>query len=317
MRRYTNLKTSLLPVLVLIALGFSSSIFAGCNSAQLAGPEDGSTLPRPDLAMDNSGGTVTVTMDSFVVPAGAEVYKCQNFVNPFGGADVEVKQFESHMTAGSHHLLVFYKNGLTSSGPLGSCSGLEFAATPYGSQRRDDLLTFPPGVAAFIPGTQGMRFQSHYLNATDKDITASVAVTFHKALPGTITDHAGVLFFVNTDLKIPSTNMPFTLQKTCPLTVPVNIIQSASHMHQHAVGFTASSDTSMIYQTREWNEPTPAVFAPPLHLEAGSSITFGCTWVNNSGATLTFGESAMTNEMCIFTAQFYPIVGKSNVIPCF
>ncbi len=87
-----------------------------------------------------SGGpddqTPHLEMDSFVVPAGGEVYKCQNFANPFGGANAEVTKFESHMTPGSHHLLLFYKKNPTD-GPLEDCSGLEFAATPYSTQLPD------------------------------------------------------------------------------------------------------------------------------------------------------------------------------------
>ena len=79
---------------------------------------------------------MTIELASFDVGPGEEVYKCQNFANPFG-EDVEVSAFESHMTGGSHHLLLFYKNG-ASDGPLTDCSGLEFDATPYGTQLPDD-----------------------------------------------------------------------------------------------------------------------------------------------------------------------------------
>src|SRR5215831_1905142 len=105
-----------------------------------------------------SGQSVTITMDSFDVPPGGEVYKCQNFANPFGGADAEIGGFESHMTVGSHHLLLFYRDGATD-GPLEDCSGLEFAATPYSTQLPNDSLSFPSGVAAKLPSTQGFRIQ--------------------------------------------------------------------------------------------------------------------------------------------------------------
>ena len=70
-----------------------------------------SSNPAPPGSSDD--GMITLTMSPFVVPAGGEVYKCQNFANPFGGADTEVTAFESHMTKGSHHLLLFYKPGAT------------------------------------------------------------------------------------------------------------------------------------------------------------------------------------------------------------
>ncbi len=36
-----------------------------------------------------------------------------------------------------------------------------------------------------------------------------------------------------------------------------------------------------------------------------SSITWTCTYNNETGGTLTFGDSAEKNEMCIFLARFY------------
>ena len=41
-------------------------------------------------------------------------------------------------------------------------------------------------------------------------------------------------------------------------------------------------------------------------VKAGQKITFTCTYLNNSGGLLTFGESALNNEMCIFDGPFFP-----------
>jgi hypothetical protein len=48
------------------------------------------------------------------------------------------------------------------------------------------------------------------------------------------------------------------------------------------------------------------VFSPALGLSAGTSIRWACSYTNNTGQTLTFGESAAKNEMCIFTGTYYP-----------
>ena len=263
-----------------------------------------------------NGDSVTFTMAPFTVPVKGEIYKCQEFANPWG-ADTEISVFESHMTAGSHHLLVFYKAGVAN-GPLVDCSGLEFAATPYGSQRPDDSVAFPDKVAALVPAGQGFRLQVHYLNASPGEISPTVTVTMKKATPGTITDHAGVFFFINNNISIDSDGQPHSLSKTCTIPTNMNVLLAASHMHKHATDFVAKTGAgATLYATQDWSEPTPATFAPPLQLAAGTKVTFTCTWVNNTGKMLTFGESADTNEMCIFDGQFYPIQGTQNIIPCF
>jgi hypothetical protein len=268
--------------------------------------------PSPDMADPNA---IVLAMTSFTVPAGSEIYKCQNFANPVG-ADIEVQSFESHMTPGSHHMLVFYKDNLTNSA-LEDCSGLEFAPTPYGTQRPDDGVTFPPGVAAQILKTQGLRLQSHYLNATQQPITASVRVVLHPAAPGSVQQNAGVFFFLNNNLSIPPTGQPFSLTQTCTIPVDLNVIKADSHMHQHATHFIATNAGRTVYETSDWNEPKPTLFDPPFQYAAGSTVTFTCTWVNNTGMTLTFGESARTNEMCIFSGNVYPTVMGYNILPCY
>ena len=65
-----------------------------------------------------------LTTEPFVVPSGEEVYRCQNFANPFG-SDVEVQRTELYMTPGSHHMFAFYREG-AQNGALETCSGLEF-----------------------------------------------------------------------------------------------------------------------------------------------------------------------------------------------
>lgn len=260
-----------------------------------------------------SGQTVTIEMDAFEIAPGAEVYKCQNFVNPFGG-DVEVSAFESHMTGGSHHLLLFYENGAEDS-PLEDCSGLEFGPTPYSTQLPDDSIAFPPGVAAPISATKGLRMQSHYLNTTPDTVTANVKMTFHLAAPGTVTDHAGVMFIVQPFISVPP-NSTKDVHYGCTIPQDMSIIKTASHMHKHGTKFVSTVADEPFYQTDSWDHPVPALFDPPRKLSAGDPLQFTCTFVNNSPNTLTFGESAESNEMCILVASFFPAPAGDPTIGC-
>lgn len=288
---------------------------AGGSAANSTGAAPTTSTTAPTSSSTGGGGqTVTIELDSFEVGPGEEVYKCQNFANPFGGADVEVSAFESHMTGGSHHLLLFYKDG-AEDGPLTNCSGLEFAATPYGSQLPDDSLTFPAGVAAAIPSTTGIRLQSHYLNVTGETITAHVAVTFHLAEPGTVTDLAGVLFMVQPEISIPPMSTT-TISYDCNVPLDMHVMKASSHMHKHGVKFRSTVAGETLYDTDDWDEPPPALFAPPRELKAGQPLHFECTFQNDSTETLTFGESAMSNEMCILTASFYPTPAALPTITC-
>src|SRR5687767_5143193 len=128
--------------------GRGASSGAGNGSSTSGGPSTGGSGGNPQ--------TITLTMDPFVVHAGEEVYKCQNFANPFHG-DAEIVAFESHMTPGSHHLLLFHGDEYDADGPLVDCSGLEFALNVYGAQQPDKVMTFPEGVAALVLESTGFR----------------------------------------------------------------------------------------------------------------------------------------------------------------
>jgi len=251
-----------------------------------------------------SGGAITITMDSFDVGPGQEVYKCQNFANPFGG-DGEVSAFESHMTEGSHHLLLFYEDGATDSA-LEDCSGLEFAPTPYSTQLPDDALTYPDGVSALVPAAKGFRLQSHYLNPTNETITAHVEVTLHTVDPGVETQHAGVLFVVEPNFVI-APHSTQTVTHDCSIPFDMNLLKAASHMHKHGTGFVATVSDETLYETTTWSDPVPVVFDPPKAVAGGSPLHFECDFQNDSDSPLVFGESAATNEMCIFVSAFYPV----------
>jgi hypothetical protein len=60
-----------------------------------------------------------------------------------------------------------------------------------------------------------------------------------------------------------------------------------------------------LYETTDWDEPVAVGYDPPVPLNPGDKITWTCTYNNDSGQNLTFGESAAINEMCIFTGRFY------------
>ena len=282
------------------------------TSGGAGGSGGGATTGTSTGTSGNAGDTVTLTMTSFTVPPGGEVYKCQNFANPFGGADVDVSAFESHMTGGSHHLLLFYHDNAVDSA-VEDCSGLEFAATPYSTQIPDDSLEFPTGVAAQFPADKGFRLQSHYLNTSDKPIEAHVQVTLHLAKPGTVTDHAGVLVVPEFKFAI-QPNSTQVVSHTCKLPYDMNLLKAASHMHKHGKHFDATIGGEKVFETDTWDEPDAALYSPPKAVKGGDTLKFNCTFVNNSANTLTFGESAENNEMCIFVSSFYPVpAGKATV----
>jgi hypothetical protein len=113
---------------------------------------------------------------------------------------------------------------------------------------------------------------------------------------------------------------PHTTQvvtRNCKVPLDMNVMFASSHMHQHGTHFTGSIAGQEVYTTNTWDAPKPKIFTPEFAAKKGDSLSFACTFQNDGDTTLTFGESAMTNEMCIFTAQFYPLPdGMAPTMDC-
>src|SRR5262249_44450674 len=152
----------------------------------------------------------------------------QDFANPFGGVDTEVSEIDSDMTPGSHHMLLFYQANATNT-DVAPCAAIQFQTMLFGAQSPHTTLPYPAGVAALVKGTQGFHMQMHYLNTTGADDVKQVTITFHKAAPGTITQHAGVFFFNNiTGISVAPGKSVMTT-KSCTFATAVKMIYATAH----------------------------------------------------------------------------------------
>ena len=296
----------------------SSSSGSGSSHADAGGSESGASSTITDVVPDPSryAYKVTLTMQSFTVDAGQEVYMCQDFANPFKGVEADIVSYELHMSTGSHHMFAFYTANATD-GSLITCpqGGLTFAPYTFTAGSPDAVETYPNGMGAAIPATQGFTINAHFINATASPLTGNVALTVYVANPGQVTQHVGPIFLNQALLSVPATNQPSTSTSSYSLTQDVNLLLGSSHMHQRATNFVSSASTGqMLYQTTVWAEPKPVIYSPPLHLSTGTTITWSCTYVNDTGSTLTFGESASTNVMCISEFIYFPVSDPANPV---
>jgi hypothetical protein len=278
----------------------------------------------PDTDEIDATQTKTINMDPFPVPAGQEVFYCQTFANPWG-KQVDIKTYDLSMDTGSHHMFAFYQTNATN-GAVASCpsGGLQFGPFTFTSQQPKVTQTFPATVGATIPQTTGFQLMAHYVNTGSTPLTAHVSLTMAIAKAGKVTQHAGVIFDNQATMSVPpNTNgsqntTPYPSSETLAVGQEVYILTASSHMHKFGKTFTATANIPgqapmTIYTTTDWDEPVAKTFNPPLHLPNGTSITWTCTDVNPSTTqSLTFGEYANTNVMCINVDIFYPVSDVNN-----
>jgi len=261
--------------------------------------------PRPEMP-------ATFIADAFDIPPGGEMFRCQNFDNPYR-RDVAVLSSEAFMTVGSHHMFLFLEQTPGALGPLFECSGLSFGTSIHTAQKSESRIDYPPGVGMIVPGTNGFQIMVHYLNTSTELIHAVVAVTLHATDPSNVRIHASQIFANTISVNIPARSKG-TVKHSCGIPTDVNLFTAVSHMHSHGVHYVArSSDGQLLYETKDWAEPEPWRFTPPRLLRAGSTIDITCDYDNQTDQDLTFGESAATNEMCIFVGGYYPAMDGQSI----
>jgi hypothetical protein len=261
------------------------------------------------------------------VPPGGETLMCMYAQMPADRGVIAVPSAESIFTPGSHHLLA-YRSDLTSipdgqAGVAWSCKDgswmMHQRGSYYEAQQPMSRRDLPPGVAhRFQPG-EVVIIQTHYLNAGTDPLDAHAQLTLHTVDVNTVPDEAGSIIFSDMNISVPPGG---TSRSTMTCTLPSDFLPALlwSHMHKQGSNFVATTDDQAavaqlgtLYTEMDWNEPHPRAYPydPPATLHAGTHITFSCDYANPTSSTLTFGQSAETNEMCILHGMYWPRMSSS------
>jgi hypothetical protein len=281
----------------------------------------------PDADLDQP---ITLTMTSFSVPPNSEVYKCQQFGNPWGH-DVDIVKLDGYMSPGSHHFFLFNMDSTTTrntAAAIGDCpgQGIEFHPFPYLSQTPGHYIISYPQTNMGYPlvAANGLMMNSHYLNTGSTATTPTVSITIYPAKAGVVTVHVGSIFLNNTLFGVPAmTTTPTWYPKTqTPITAEdYTIITNWSHMHKYSTDFQASANGNKFYDEPDWSEPaminanTDPMHLLPMQMKANTAITWQCLYTNPTSTAMTFGDSAQTNVMCIYIGQYYPADTTSPSYP--
>jgi len=304
------------------AAGAGGSWLTRLLAARAAG---GRVAEVPTFESDKAKTTVSDTQVKFemdlLVPRGAELHRCVYAQFPSDRGEIAVQRVESHYTPGSHHLLA-YRSELTAipEGKEGLLDCYESGASAqqrgsyYEAQQPEEKRELPAGVAHIFQPGEVLVLEAHYINATEKDITAHVEMITHTTNRADIKQEAGTLFYNNVNIMVPPHSTAHT-EMSCTLPQDIQLALLWSHMHARGVKFVAETDDpeaakvlGTLYEEKEWAEPRPRVYPsdPPVVLHAGTRIRFACDFQNDTDKTFRFGQSAEANEMCILHGMYWP-----------
>jgi hypothetical protein len=310
------------------ALILVTAALVGCGGATKS-PGNGGSGGSGGGGGSSGPQSYSLSFGPILVPAGTENTQCivRRLGNP---APLHVGSVHNTLGTSSHHMVVYRVNDTTEQTTPFACKPFQDTVTGNGSpiiisQKTDDLLEMPTGVAYTLDANQMIRIEMHYINATTSDVMLTSTTTMNE-----VTDYqneASFFLIGDMDISIPS-NSDVTLGPVflplAPAYADANFFAITGHEHQLgtdvqvATAANATDTGTMVYDVPNWlwSEPATVHHDPAFKLAPGGGFRFTCKWRNPnpdaSAPPVVFGESA-NDEMCFFWAYYYPSQGGSHV----
>ncbi len=292
-------------------------------------PSDGSVTTDTGGAVDAGtfvpgGERYTINWGPVTAAAGEENTKC--IVARLGNPEpVRVGQIINSLGPASHHMIVYRTADTMEQLEPFDCTPFVDTLDPSRgapltvSQRSEETITLPEGVAYTLDANQMVRLELHYINTTPDPVEVVASSTFVSIAPETFENEADFLFIGNPEIDIPARST-LTLGPTYfPLPADLadsNFFSVTGHTHQWGTNVfvettdSASGTGTPVYDVARWywDEPETVYHDPAFTVPRGGGFRFTCEYDNTSASSVGFGESA-NDEMCFFWAYYYPSHG--------
>jgi hypothetical protein len=282
----------------------------GCGSDASQTP-DASTQPD---AYEVPDGYTRLIGRTWTVPAGAfDVYRC---VRVTVTEDTYITNIIAQAPPGTHHTVLSIAGANGTAGPDGeqNCGvgtlGMEML---YASGVGTSPLDFPGGVGIKISAGQQIHLNLHLFNAGDEALSGESAILV-KAQPTPPPQLAEMVFAGKFLFAIPSNNQPYNVVGGCTVPTAYSLFAVWPHMHQLArhqkVELVRGTSATVLHDLPfDFAEQTYNVKSPLVEVEQGDQIRVTCTYVNNTGQTVRFGDSS-NEEMCFAGLYRYPALNE-------
>jgi hypothetical protein len=278
--------------------------------------EEGS---EPDAV---TGEETTLTFGPVDVPAGTENTQC--VTKRLGNtSEFKVGSIHNELIGVSHHLVIYRVNDTEERlepydcEPFADTLNAKNGAPLMITQRSDELLELPEGLAFVLPADQMIRLEMHFVNPGDEDATIEARSTFHPIADSDFENDVGFLFAGSLDIALPPGE---STQVEAFIEAPLELYETSFFGftgHTHKLGTNVvvemgerAGPTQAVYDVEDfaWSEPPTVYHDPPVVLPDDGRFHIACDYENTTDQEVRFGESASA-EMCFFWGYYYPSAG--------
>lgn len=262
---------------------------------------------------DDAGDWVELIAGDWDLPSFSEDYYC---VRETVAEDIFVRGFRAINPTGTHHTVLGTVGGGGLGGFGGTPDGVEqcasFQATGdmiFGSGAGTDAILFPAGLALKIPAGTQLLDHLHLFNTT----------------PDTMQGRSGAEVLIADDYEMLADNLlvgPLSLNIPtgvehdehggCTMSQAVQVFSVQPHMHQTGIharvtAVDAQGQEIAVLHDGPYDFDRQIYYAvdPPVAIPQGGRVEITCTYFNDTGKTLRFGEST-EDEMCLASVYRFP-----------
>ena len=249
--------------------------------------------------------------------AGEEGYYCVYATVP---RDMYVKAFRPIIPNGTHHTVLTRYDGTTPDGIVRCGVNTNGQSMIYGSGVGSPDFVFPTGVGLHFTAGQRLLLNLHLYNASDEPLTGRSGTLFQEGTAAEVQNLAEVVLAGPTfTLSVPTgvSTQTGTCQISSVTSEPIQVFALSQHMHKLGRNLRTTiqrgSETFTLQDIPyNFEQQSFQLKTPVVELRPGDVLTTHCTFDNNTGATVTFGESS-NDEMCFSDLFYYPAQGANFV----
>jgi len=281
--------------------------------------------PSPDGGPVAEAPAFQITTPDVILQPDDDLTYCYYFRTP-NTADLAIKQWTSHMTAGAEFMIVYLTS--TSMQPPGSLStdncGIATVVGPvwtYAAMSPDAQMALPaddgegnPVGLPMKPNQAGF-IQMHLMNSTSAPIHAHVELSAFAYRDGVQATPAAPMIALNRQVNLgsgrPEQPTEGTVGGNCEIR-PDNgrlprFFHVTTHTYKQGVRTFVKDGAAMLFDSVSWANPGNTSWsAPGFYMFTSGMFTYQCEYKNPTNHSIMNGNLADRDEMCVAIGFYFP-----------
>jgi len=263
---------------------------------------DGST---EDASDPGDGQWTGLIMSEWELAGGTESYYCERLTV---AEDTFVTGLKSLNPLGTHHVVLTLAQPTQPDGGY-PCDVLTNTNRGlYAAGVGSNEFKFPEGVALHIAAGQQLLLNLHLYNVQEKSITGTSGVLVQTIAAEDVVHEAEMVFAGPISLSIPPGDV--VQQGQCTTGHDTTVVGLFPHMHQLGTHIRVTLNSSVVgavtIHDQDYDFLEQTIYPiDSIQMRSGDTVAVECTYRNDTGATVTWGDSSK-QEMCLGVLLRYP-----------